>query len=120
MGAGAMSQSCFAHGPIIEIDARCSSSGGMKSRVDIIRPSFGRGHLQPTIFESPQQAESDQGFAAARLRCGDDKTFSQSDWLSVLACTNQATVANLKRGPPPRWQALAADGPQHKRRLLLK
>ena len=61
------------HRPGIEIDARRADGGGVESRIDIIRPGFGRAHGNAAPRERRQDSERDSGLAGAGMRRGDDE-----------------------------------------------
>ncbi len=72
-----------AHGPAIEIDADALAGRRVKGRIDVVRADLERAYRDAALLQGAQQAERDDGLAAARGGGGDD----------------QATGAH-RRGPP--------------------
>jgi hypothetical protein len=62
------------HRPTVQIEAWFACRGGMKGRVDIIRPAFCAGHREARIPVRAHEPKGQHGLAATRARRGDNKT----------------------------------------------
>ena len=73
-GNGQSAEKSGRHRPTVQIEAWFARRGGMKGRVDIIRPAFGAGHSEARIPVGAHEPKGQHGLAAARARRGDDET----------------------------------------------
>src|SRR5262245_58349250 len=64
-----------AHGPAIEIEARCAGGSGVEGRVDIVGAAFGGADAQATAAEGGKQSERDGGLACAGARRSNQQSF---------------------------------------------
>ena len=61
------------HRPAVEIEARRAGRGGMKRRIDVIRPGLGRAYHDAAARERGDERQRHRGLAGAGLRRRDDQ-----------------------------------------------
>ncbi len=98
------------HRPAVEIEARPSARRLMEARIDIVGADLRRCDGDALAGEGTQQGQRDDGLAAARGRCGDDKPVSQSDSPATRPDTSRGSSAIRRWGRGPRSPASQARG----------